>query len=99
MIRLLSLARVFGLMLVIFSAAYTLPILTAWIYQDGTAPLFLRDLLFTFSAGAGLWLLTNKDNRRELKAKDGFILVLLAWGGARRLAAPASLGRTFYGSD
>jgi simple sugar transport system permease protein len=27
------------------------------------------------------------------------ILVLLAWGGSRRLAAPASLGRTFYGSD
>ncbi|HYL25632.1 MAG TPA: ABC transporter permease [Burkholderiales bacterium] len=26
------------------------------------------------------------------------IAVLLAWGGARRLAAPASLGRTFYGS-
>ena len=26
------------------------------------------------------------------------ILVLLAWGGSRRLAAPASLGRTFYGS-
>lgn len=27
------------------------------------------------------------------------LLVLLAWGGARRLAAPAALGRTFYGSD
>ncbi len=27
------------------------------------------------------------------------LLVLLAWGGARRLAAPAGLGRTFYGSD
>ena len=27
------------------------------------------------------------------------ILVLLAWGGSRRLAAPASLGRTFYGSS
>jgi len=27
------------------------------------------------------------------------LLVLLAWGGARRLAAPASLGRTFYGSN
>ncbi len=27
------------------------------------------------------------------------ILVLLAWGGSRRLAAPAGLGRTFYGSD
>ena len=27
------------------------------------------------------------------------LLVLLAWGGARRLAAPAALGRAFYGSD
>ena len=27
------------------------------------------------------------------------LLVLLLWGGSRRLAAPASLGRTFYGSD
>ena len=27
------------------------------------------------------------------------LLVLLAWGGARRLAAPASLGRTYYGSE
>jgi general nucleoside transport system permease protein len=27
------------------------------------------------------------------------LLVLLAWGGSRRLAAPASLGRTFHGSD
>lgn len=27
------------------------------------------------------------------------LLVLLAWGGSRRLAAPASLGRTYYGSD
>jgi general nucleoside transport system permease protein len=26
------------------------------------------------------------------------LLVLLVWGGSRRLAAPASLGRTFYGS-
>ena len=27
------------------------------------------------------------------------LLVLLLWGGSRRLAAPAGLGRTFYGSD
>ena len=27
------------------------------------------------------------------------LLVLLVWGGSRRLAAPAGLGRTFYGSD
>ena len=27
------------------------------------------------------------------------LLVLLAWGGSRRLAAPAGLGRTFFGSE
>ena len=27
------------------------------------------------------------------------LLVLLAWGGSRRLAAPAGLGRTYYGSE
>jgi simple sugar transport system permease protein len=27
------------------------------------------------------------------------LLVLLAWGGSRRLAAPAGLGRTYYGSS
>jgi simple sugar transport system permease protein len=27
------------------------------------------------------------------------LLVLLVWGGSRRLNAPASLGRTFYGNS
>jgi len=27
------------------------------------------------------------------------LAVLLAWGGARRAAAPAGLGRTFYGTE
>jgi len=27
------------------------------------------------------------------------LLVLLIWGGARRMAAPASLGRVFHGTE
>jgi hypothetical protein len=27
------------------------------------------------------------------------LMILLAWGGSRRLSAPAGLGRTFYGSE
>ena len=73
-------------MLMIFSATYTLPILTAWIANDGTMPLFIRDLLLTFFGGGVLWLLT-KDSARELKAKDGFILVLLAWSGMSAISA------------
>ena len=86
MIRLFSLARVFGVMLMIFSASYTLPILTAWLYDDGTMLLFIRDLLLTFSLGGVLWVL-SKDFARELKAKDGFILVLLTWGGMAAISA------------
>ena len=86
MIRLFSLARVFGIMLMIFSTFYTLPIITSWLFNDGTTPLFIRDMLLTFSFGGSLWVL-SKDYARELKAKDGFILVLLAWSGMAAISA------------
>lgn len=80
MSRLLSIARVFGLMLMVYSVTYTLPILTALLYRDGTAMLFLEDMSFTFGAGGLLWIFA-KDYVREVKAKDGFLLVVLAWTG------------------
>jgi trk system potassium uptake protein TrkH len=85
MIRLLSLARVFGQMLIVFSVTYLLPIVTSLIFQDGTATLFMEDMLFTLGAGTGLWLATHKFVR-ELKAKDGFLLVVLAWTGMAAFA-------------
>lgn len=86
MIRLLSLARVFGLMLIVFSATYLLPIVTSLIFQDGTATLFLEDMLFTLGAGVLLWLATRRFVR-ELKAKDGFLLVVLTWIGMAAFAS------------
>jgi trk system potassium uptake protein TrkH len=85
MIRLLSLARVFGLMLMVFSTTYLLPILISVFFHDGTATLFLGDMLFTLGAGALLWLATRKFER-ELKAKEGFLLVVLAWTGMAAFA-------------
>jgi trk system potassium uptake protein TrkH len=95
MIRLLSLARVFGLMLMVFSATYILPIVTAVVFHDGTLLLFLQDMLLTLSAGLLLWLLTRKFER-ELKAKDGFLLVVLVWTG---IAAFATFPLTSYLED
>lgn len=85
MIRLLSLARVFGLMLIVFSTTYLLPIAASLIFHDGTAALFVEDMLFTLGAGTLLWLATRKFVR-ELKAKDGFLLVVLAWTGMAAFA-------------
>lgn len=83
--RLLSLARVFGLMLMVFSLTYLLPIATSLITFDGTALLFIEDMLFTIGAGAALWLATRK-YECDLKSKDGFILVVLVWIGMAAFA-------------
>ncbi|MGZ8217063.1 TrkH family potassium uptake protein [Methylomagnum sp.] len=95
MIRLLSLARVFGLMLMVFSVTYLLPIVTSLIFDDGTATLFLVDMLFTLGSGLVLWLVT-RTFVRELKAKDGFLLVVLSWTG---MAAFATFPLTSYLPD
>jgi trk system potassium uptake protein TrkH len=85
MARFLSLLRVFGLMLMVFSVTYALPILTALIFRDGTALLFIKDMFFTFGAGALLWRAT-RTFQRELKPKEGFLLVVLAWVGMAAFA-------------
>lgn len=68
------------MMLMVFSATYVLPIVTSLIYRDGTVSLFMEDMLLTLGAGGLLWITTRKF-QRELKAKDGFLLVVLAWTG------------------
>jgi trk system potassium uptake protein TrkH len=78
--RYLSLARIFGLMLMVFSTTYALPILASIVYQDGTLSMFLSDMGLTFGCGLLLWLL-NKRHESELKAREGFMLVVLAWTG------------------
>ncbi len=83
--RFLSLARVFGLMLMVFSATYIMPLISAILFRDGTLMLFVEDMLSTFGAGVILWGLT-RNYRRELKAKEGFMLVVLAWTGMAAFA-------------
>lgn len=72
-------------MLTVFSVTYLLPILTSLVYDDGTAMLFVTDMGLTLGAGLILWGLTHHF-QRELKARDGFILVVLAWLGMAAFA-------------
>ncbi|MGH8149694.1 MAG: TrkH family potassium uptake protein [Steroidobacteraceae bacterium] len=74
----LAVANVLGLMLVAFSAAYILPIIAALASGDGTGTPFLEAGLVT--AGVGLALVAATRRRaRELKPRDGFLLVALGW--------------------
>ncbi|QSA98599.1 TrkH family potassium uptake protein [Methylococcus sp. EFPC2] len=78
--RLLSLAHVFGLMLMVYSAADLLPLVAALVYGDGTAMLFVHDFALSFCSGGVFWIF-SKGYQRELKAKDGFLVVVMAWLG------------------
>lgn len=83
--RYLSLIRIFGLMLMVFSTTYLMPIATALIYRDGTAGLFLEDMGFTLGGGALLWVCTRRF-QRDFRAREGFLMVVLAWTGMASFA-------------
>jgi trk system potassium uptake protein TrkH len=76
--RLLPVSRVLGLMLMVFSVTYLMPILASMIYADGTAVDFVAAMAMAFGAGFVLWLVTLR-HKRELRPRDGFLLVTMAW--------------------
>lgn len=80
MTRLLTLIRVFGAMLMVYSLADLLPILCSVVFGDETILLFVHDMAMTAASGLVFYLI-GKPFERELKAKDGFLIVVMAWTG------------------
>jgi trk system potassium uptake protein len=76
--RLLPVSHVLGGMLMVFSITYLMPIASALIYQDGTLIDFVDAMMISFAAGFILWFGTRR-HKRELKPRDGFLLVTLGW--------------------
>ncbi len=76
--RILSVIHALGLMLVLFSLAYLMPLLTSWIYGDGTMIDFALALAMTFAAGCLMWLMT-RNHRGELSVRHGYLLVVTMW--------------------
>lgn len=63
--RLLTLIHALGMMLVMFSITYILPIFTSYIYHDGTLIDFALAMVMTLAVGSLMWLLT-RHNKGEL---------------------------------
>ncbi len=78
MVRSLTVVHVLGLMLVLFSATYILPIITSIIYDDGTLFSFAWAMAMTFLAGALMWLLTLRF-KTELSIRHGYLMVVMMW--------------------
>jgi trk system potassium uptake protein TrkH len=75
---LLSVLRVLALLLLLFAATLVLPLAVSHYMADGAEHAYDGALIVTLAAGLLLWLATRRNNR-ELKIKDGFLLVVLVW--------------------
>ena len=77
--RALTVIHALGLMLVVFSVAYVMPVATALIYDDDTMTLdFLLAMVWTAAAGVLMWLLTRR-YKGELSIRHGYLLVAVMW--------------------
>ncbi|WP_428771868.1 TrkH family potassium uptake protein [Vibrio sp.] len=73
-----SIIRIVGLLLALFSVTMLAPALVAFIYRDGEGVPFVTTFFVLLFCG-GLFWFPNRRHRYELKARDGFLIVVLFW--------------------
>lgn len=76
--RYTALFRIFGLLLMFFSLSMLPPLGVSIWYHDADWISFVVSFFVTFGAGVFLWALF-RSHQRELKTRDGFLLVVLMW--------------------
>jgi len=75
---LLPVANVLGRLMMLFSLSYAVPMAGSLVYLDGMAADWAFGMFITLGLGAGLFLGTRR-HYRELKVRDGFLLVTSSW--------------------
>jgi trk system potassium uptake protein len=70
--------KILGMMCLIFSTTMLPPALVSWIYGDGEPRSFLTAFAAIGATGLVLWL-ANARVQRELRYRDGFVIVVLFW--------------------
>src|SRR5690554_7688375 len=78
MIHFAVIARILGILLMLFSLAMLPPIIISFIFNDGVAQAFVTAMIMIFSIGFTLWLPVRQE-REELRTRDGFIISALFW--------------------
>ncbi|HAC35527.1 MAG TPA: potassium transporter [Gammaproteobacteria bacterium] len=74
----LSIQRIFGALLLIFSVTLIPPALIAFFADDGSTEAFLTAYLVTLITAAMLWL-PVRNYRDDLGTREGFLVVALFW--------------------
>ena len=70
--------RILGLLLMMFSLTMLPPVPVSFYYADGAWLSFIEGFALTFAAGLAIWLPVHRV-RRELRLRDGFVVVASFW--------------------
>jgi len=76
--RFSTIQRILGLLLMVSSSTMLPPLVMAWWLDDGSQVAFFTTLLSVLAAGALCWY-PVRTQRRELRVRDGFLVVTLFW--------------------
>lgn len=74
----LTIQRILGILLGLFSFTLLPPIMVSLFYQDGSTQAFVYAFILLFVAGLIFWFPARK-HRKELKTRDGFLVVVMFW--------------------
>lgn len=77
--NLLAVQKVLGLLLTVFSLSMLPPVLVSLWYDDGAVPAFLTAFALVLATGVAIWLPVSRTTR-DLRVRDGFLVVVLFWG-------------------
>lgn len=75
----LQVVNILSLLLVFNGAFMLLCLPISLIYNDGDWQAFLVSSLISAAIGGGVWFLTRKAKREELRKRDGYLIVALGW--------------------
>lgn len=73
-----NIIRILGLLVALLSVTMLPPAIVALLYRDGGGVSFLMSFIFCLVVGLLSWY-PNKDNKGELRAREGFLIVVLFW--------------------
>ena len=71
-------ARVLGILLMIFSLTMLTPIFVGWLFSENTSSTFLSAFAITLLVGIAFWL-PSRNSSGELRTRDGFIVTVFFW--------------------
>ncbi len=77
--QLLVIQRIFGLLLIIFSSSLLPPVFIGMYFGDGAVEPFVQAFVLILLLGFLLYL-PVRQHKKELRLRDGFLVVVLFWG-------------------